>query len=469
MRFNLPLHSYRLRSRPASSARLLNCYAAANPPGAKTPYRLVRAPGIEAWTTVGNGPIWLLYRALGYLWAISGSELYRIDSNKTATLIGSIGSVSGPQDLDIASNASSVVIVNNPDAYYYDGTTFGQITDTDFTSRGAGDVEFVDNFLLFREPNSGRFFGADVGSATSFDALDFATAEALPDNLNGMKTDHRQVILAGDESMELWENAGSSGFPFRRVINGMVELGCLNGRTLTKCDNSVFWLASDYTVRRLDGVTPVRVSQDGIEQALSSATVSQARGWAYSQEGHIFYVLSVPEGAFVYDATTKEWHERGSYGYDYWLAGTHAQAFGLELVGHSLSNKIGAIKPTVYAEWGEIQRMEWTYQSIYGDGARVFHDRLEVVLEAGVGLTTGQGSEPEMMLLCSDNGGITFENVANRNFGAIGEYDTGVYWQQLGSAFQRVYRCAVSDPVPVVVTDTQIEASGAKPFVRQAA
>ena len=146
----LPLHSYQLRSRPASPSRLVNCLAEKLPPGAKAPYALTRTFGIAAWTTVGNGPIVAMHKALGYLWVVSGSELYRIDSNKTATLIGNVGLSSR---IDIANNITTIVVVNEPNAYYYDGTTFGQITDSDFTSRGAADVEFVDNWLLFREPN----------------------------------------------------------------------------------------------------------------------------------------------------------------------------------------------------------------------------------------------------------------------------------------------------------------------------
>jgi len=79
-----------------------------------------------------------------------------------------------------------------------------------------------------------------LGSLTSFDALDFATAEANPDDLNGMKVDHRQIILTGPKSVQIFENTGATGFPFEAAINGYIEQGCLNGRTLQKLDNSVF-------------------------------------------------------------------------------------------------------------------------------------------------------------------------------------------------------------------------------------
>src|SRR5690606_25382099 len=131
MRLPLPLHSYQLRSRTASPSRLVNCFVEQLPAGAKGPVYLGRIPGIKAWTTVGTGSIAGMHFALGKLWVVSGSKLYSVDQNKTVTEIGDIGS---PGNIDMDSNASSVVVVNPPNGYYYDGSTFAQITDTDFTS-----------------------------------------------------------------------------------------------------------------------------------------------------------------------------------------------------------------------------------------------------------------------------------------------------------------------------------------------
>lgn len=457
--FRLPTHSYRLRSTPASTARLVNCYPEGLPPDAKTPVLLSRTPGITDWTTVGNGPINGLMAALGYLYVVSGTKLYQVDSGKTATLLGDVGTIA---QIDMAANTDAVIVTNTPNAYYYDGTTFGQVTDADFLALGANSVEFLDNFILFTVPNSDTFGGFDLGSVTSYDALNFATAEGAPDNLVGMKVDHRQAILLGQETIEVWENVGGAGFPFSRAANGFIELGCFNGATAAKLDNSIFWVANDYTVRRLSGTTPVRVSTHAVEQWLTTITMSSARAYSYTQDGHLFYVLTAPQGTFVYDATTNEWHERQTYGQDYWIAGVHAQAFGLELVGDLTSNKIGYFSASDYDEWGSIQRMEWTYQPVYAEGRRAFHRRLEIICEVGVGLTTGQGSDPEVMLDYSDDGGITWLSMPNRKLGQIGQYRQKVVWDRLGSAQQRVYRAAVSDPVRVAITDTQLTVDGGR-------
>jgi hypothetical protein len=455
--FSLPLESY--EKPPASTAKLLNCHIEQLPPNAKTPVMITRSDGVLTWATIGTGPIRGMIAALDSLFVVSGTKLYEVDSAGTGTELGDVGAIAS---IDMERNTDSVVVVNTPDAYYWDGATFAQITDADFTSRGASQVEFADNYLLFLEPNSGRFFGADLGSATSFDALQFATAESVPDDLVGMKVDHQQAVLFGTESVELWQNTGVSGFPFERVINGFVEIGCFNGNSVAKLDNSVVWLANDYTVRRLDGVTPVRISTHGVEASIQNATISTASAFSYSKGGHLFYVLSFNEVTWVYDATTQKWHERQTYGSNRWNFAAHASVYGYELVGSSTNGQIGILDHSTYTELSATQRAHWVYQPIYAENRFAFHDRLEVVCKTGVGVTTGQGSDPQLMMDYSDDGGITWNSLPNKSIGPIGQYQKRVEWRGLGCAQQRVYRGAVSDPVAIQITDTIIDVRGGR-------
>ena len=71
-------------------------------------------------------------------------------------------------------------------------------------------------------------------------------------------------------------------------------------------------------------------------------------------------------------------------------------------------------------------------------------------------------AHPEIMLAISDDGGQTFRNLPNRKLGRIGRYDWRAFWVGLGSARQRVYRAAVSDPVKVVVSDTVLDVDGGR-------
>lgn len=455
---HLPVQSYLHRSAAASSSRLVNAMAEALPQDAKTPYVVSRAPGLATWGTVGSGPIQGTHAALGLLFVVSGGVLYSVTSAAVAT---SRGTVAGDTDeIDIDGNEDAIVVVSPPNAYYWDGSTFAQITDTDFTSRGAGDVEFCDDFMLFREPDTGRFFGADTGSVTSFDSLDFVTAEANPDTMVGMKVDHRQVFCAGEKTCQLFRNSGVAGFPFEPLDPGLVEIGCVNGRTIAKGDNTIWWVADDYTVRRLNGLTPERISTHAVEQWLKTVSIGTLRGGFYSLEGHLCYVLRADEGCFVFDITTGFWNERETYDEGTWLWNYPVAFAGKILVGSTVDGTIAELDPETYDELGDTLVAEWQYQPVYTEGARAFHDRLDLVIETGVGLTSGQGSAPEILLSFSDDGGVTWFNLPNRSLGAIGMRNTRVSWSALGSCASvhgRVYRVRVSDPVKVAVTDTILQ------------
>ena len=64
----------------------------------------------------------------------------------------------------------------------------------------------------------------------------------------------------------------------------------------------------------------------------------------------------------------------------------------------------------------------------------------------------GRGSDPQVMMSYSDDGGVTFSNEKWRSFGKIGEYFKRVIWRRLGVARERIYKFRITDPVPVKIT-----------------
>lgn len=451
----LPLHSYQHRSTKAGVQRLVNCYAEQQPPEGKAPHSLMRAPGITTAYSGATGAGRGLVRYKQRLYAVIGNALYRISAAHAGT---NLGSIAGTSICSFAQNPTDVVICDPAASYTYDETTLAQITDADFNN-GAQCAD-LDGYILFREPNSGRFFSSDLNDANSYDALMFATAEGVSDELVGIITDHRQAVLAGELSMELWYNAGTSGFPFARDSNGFVELGCLSGGSLAKVDNSIFWLASDFTVRRLDGLTPVRVSHHGVEQAIAGYTTSDAHAFSYTHEGHIFYVLQFPtdEATWKYDATTREWHECESYGLTRWRVCSAVQCYGRTYVQDYETGKVGYIDSDVYEEFGNTQRMEFTFQDVYNRGKKIKHKMLELICETGVG-TSGQGENPAVTLEYSDDAGKTWTSLPTRTLGETGEYRHRVRWHRLGASRYRVYRVSISDPGKFIVSDAQLDAA----------
>lgn len=454
-RLSLPIHSYEFAAKSAGAMRLLNCYAEKAPPEGKAPTSLVRSPGVVSASAPLAGTGRGLYRFKNALYAVAGTTLYRIDSDHAIT---SIGTVTGVELCTFADNPTQLAICDPTATFVYDGA-LTKITSTDF-NRGFMCAP-IDNYVVFLSPD-GKLFCSNLADARTYDPLNYATPEGSPDDAVGLIADHRQIVIGSTNSLELFENLGGSGFPFQRASNGFIELGCAAGYSLAKVDNSVFWLASDLTVRRLVGLTPARVSQHGVEEAISTyAKVDDARAFGVSIKGHLWYVLTFPTASatWLYDASTGEWHERASYGLSRWRACASAVCYNKTYVQDYETGKVGYLDGSSAAEWGEVQRMQWTYGSVYDEGNLKFHSDLTVKVQPGVGLVSGQGADPQISLEVSDDGGMTFDHVETQSLGAMGQYKETINWQQLGMAEDRVYRNTISDPVMVRVSDAQLTVS----------
>ena len=354
MLLNLPVSSYDVP--PDSTARLVNCHPELQPAGATSPVKLLRSPGTSSWTTVGSGPIGGMYRAkidfgsgpIDRLYVVSDRQLYSVDSSKTATLLGVVGT---PTRLSFAHNDGNLVVVNEPNAYYWDGTTFAEIDDPNFTSRGAGDVVFLENYLLFREPNSNVVFGADLGEVNDFLGLDFVQVNTSPDDLVGLFTDHRNLVAFCDNTTEMFSNSPiGSGFAFERNVNATMQVGLADASLVGRVFDVVFWVADDLTVRRLDGNVPTKVSTPYIEQKLREVTISSGETWGYITPGHYFIGFTFLEGTYVFDMATNEWFERESYRKSFYRPRFMQRFANKTLAGDRDSNAIVELSTSVYSD-----------------------------------------------------------------------------------------------------------------------
>jgi hypothetical protein len=88
---------------------------------------------------------------------------------------------------------------------------------------------------------------------------------------------------------------------------------------------------------------------------------------------------------------------------------------------------------------------------------------LQLDCETGVGLISGQGSTPQVMLRFSDDGGHTWSNERWVSMGAIGTYASRAIWRRLGMTTElrdRVYEVSGTDPVKLVIIGAELAVSG---------
>ncbi len=434
--------------------RLVNCYAEQGQ--GKGDIILRGTSGISSLTTLPKYPQRGAIKFQKKPHVVAGETLYRVENNGTYVALGVIP---GNDYTPMAQNGAQIAIVTNTDGYIYDGTTVNKITDPDF--RPAIDCTFNGNYIVFVEKNSGRFFGSELGDANDYDALDFATAESDPDDLVGITSDHADLFLAGADSCEIWGNVGGSGFPFSRRFNGVIEQGCGAGQSLVNADQTVFWIDDLRMARRLDGVTPIRISQHGVEAAWEGySTIEDAEGYTYAQDGHIFVVWNFPTAGktWAYDVVTRQWAERESYHLNMSRSRWCMNVYNKILCGDRDTGNIGILSPETYQEYGDPLVMTWQYPTVYAKNDLAFHHELDIVAETGVG--NNNDLDPKIMLEVSDDGGRTFDHLPATALGAMGEYKTRTTWAGLGSSADRVYRGSIAAPVERAVFQTHLRATG---------
>lgn len=448
MEIRFGVQSAEHRSRNASAQRMVNCYLEQAPPASKSAVDIVPSYGIDDFATVGTGPMRGGTVVNGVPYVVSGLSLYRVSSNGTAT---SLGTIPGVQDVTMMGDGLNVVVVTNPHAYVYDGSSVAQITDADFP--GAAWVGYLDGYAVIIEPGSGRVWVAGPLTPASWNALDFATAEAAPDDILWGLIDHRELFLFGRETTEVWYNSGDADFPLARVNSGFIEHGIMSAGAAGKSDNGVFFLGSDCVAYRLNGYTPVRISHHQFETAVEGYANKTCTVIPWTEGGHKFVAYKFAEGCWIYDIATQLWHERNSYLQDTWRGKFALQAYNRFLVADADSNKLGSLTPDLFTEFGDVLRTECTSAAVFQEGRLIHHDMLELHFETGVGVQNGQGSDPQVMLQFSDDGGRKWSSEKWRSLGRIGETKRRVRFARMGAARDRVYRYAISDPVRRTLTN----------------
>jgi len=176
----------------------------------------------------------------------------------------------------------------------------------------ATDCIFFDGYFVVTVLNSGKIQISGLYNGTSWDPLDFATAESSPDNLVGIGSTRQNIWLFGEHSIEIYYNSGNADFPFERVPGAIIDIGCESLTSVAQIEGILYWLTDKKTVVRANGYGFLPVSTPAINyQIAQHTTTNDAIGYTYTLEGRTFYVINFPseDKTWVYNVKTGQWHE----------------------------------------------------------------------------------------------------------------------------------------------------------------
>lgn len=440
---------YQPRSGTQSIARLVNMYAEASEPGGKTPVTVYGDPGLVSFATVGDGPIRGLWRAFGYFWAVSGQELYALnESTGSSTLIGS---VAGVQPVRMTNNATHVGIAT--DTYFYAADTSGISAVTGIA--GLIGLCFQDGYGIAVERLTQNLWITGLDDLTTISGLDFTTVDAKTDSAIAVVSDQREIWVGKENTIEIYANTGAAAFPFQRV--GFLEYGVVAPGAMIGAGGAVLWLGRDSDgatqVYKSQGYQAVQISTPAIERMIAAQPSPEtAEAFVYSQGGHTHYQLSFSGLTLIYDMTTSSWRERASYGLDRWRVQCHCVVGTTHYVGDYSTGSIYTLEPDTYAENSVAIQRTMIAPPLSNDPGHIIVHELYLDMETGVGLASGQGSAPIMLMSWSDDDGRTWSNDREMSMGALGNYRTRAKATRLGRSLNRSFRFRVSDPVKVAIT-----------------
>lgn len=456
-------------------------------PGATTRLALYPTPGVETITTSTSVQGRAHFAQGGREVAVIGANVVEIDSVGAQTSRGTVAIDQYPATICTNGEGGDQLFVtsgNNGYILNLSTNVFTQVR-TGATRQGAA----IDGYFLALDADTATVYLSDLLDGTTWDPTQFAQRSIQSDPWIALKVLDRFVWLLGSETSEVWYNAGTFPFPFAPHPSGLVDYGTAAAFSPEVVGGTLIWLGATADgvgpVLRAAGFSPDIISTFPLSVAFSAYdTLVDAIGDTYQELGHTFYLLTFPtaNATWAYDATTSmelppalRWAERGTWisesnRYDAWRPLFHAFAFNEHRM---LDRETGALY-RMRADLGfdadsrPIRRLRRA-PAIFAENQRLFVASFELFLEPGLGLASGQGSDPQVAFRHSQNGGKTWSSERLRSAGAIGAYGTRTQWTRCGSGRRWTPEIVVTDPVPFRILGASVDGSGFRQETRREA
>lgn len=443
-----------------SRGRIINLIAEADREGTYQTIR--RVEGLTLFATNMEAPIRSdLFVNGGYIYVVSGSKFYRIDTTGTVT---EIGTVNGAGQAKLAANAipgdSQIVILNGSgDGYIYSvALGFIAITDPDFFPSSS--VTVLNERFWFVRDDTNEFFGSDISDGTSYNPLTFATAEESPDKTKSIIAKKSALFVIGERSIEYWQSIDDVTLPVRRVNGGSKEWGILAPDSLANINEYFAFLADDRTVRLMKGNELVdisdldftlRVKGNGTLTFPGFSKVDDAIGFFVDGPIHSTYYLTFPSEGFTwgYDLNTGLTHTRESENLGYWRVNSAIQYNAKIICGDIVEGKLWILDPSNRTENNEILRTT-LITSFISFERNMTIPLIELDME--VAQTIDPSLDPKMQVYYTKDGGNTWIKKTSVELGKIGTNQTRVPLRKFGRVVRNKdfgLKLVVTDPIGV--------------------
>lgn len=443
--------TYTNRSLPVSAQVTSNFYIEVNEAGGEI-VSFLPFPGLKLLTATGIGK----GRGLGVykneVYAVAGSELYKIKSNNNASLLGTI---SGSNRCKLVDDGINLVITNgtgNP--YTWDGATLIQGSDPDLFSSNTS--AFINRRIVY-DGESGDVIFADLDSPLTVNSLNILIEETASDDTIAVEVHRKQIFVFGTETVAPYYPIETGNPPYTVITNAVQDIGLEAIHSVGKNKDFVYFLGNDLQIYRIAGLDIQPVGNPAICQAIRNyGTAKDAFGDCFTFDGLRFYFLSFPTGneSWLLNEQSGLWTNlaSGTVGGQHYMSG-YVKAYDKHIVGDRRNGNIYELDFETFTDNSKIIYRRRDTVSINGrtfgkPGVRVFMSKLELVIEPGASLVT---VDADIMMQYSDDNGRTWSSERWSSIGDQGDYTYKLQWYSLGWFYNRMFRFTMSDPIKWVL------------------
>jgi hypothetical protein len=466
----IPLFGTGLQSLTSAinAQRRLNCFYEVRDDGDKSSIVIRGTPGLSIFTTVPNASIRGFWAYNNRLYVVSGQFLYSVTTLGNTTLLGTLSTTQGY--VSISNNSTQLMIVDGVKGYIltFASSAFAVISDANFPTAPQF-VAFLQNRFVVSLFGTQNFYVSSSSDGTNWTTpiTIIYSKQDQPDLLIALDVLHDTLVLWGDTSTEFWQNVGTYPGPYQRIPGATQDWGLAAPYSRALFKNSIAFLAKNrqgqVQVMLLNGFVPDRISTSDVENIINTinktSIISDAVALSYIIDGHIMYQLTFPTGgrSLLYDGLTNMWSEVQT---GVALFARHIANLGVvfnnnNYVSDTSTGNIYLLDPTTYTDNGVYIKRQVRTRHIGGKGDYLGLASVRFAMDVGVGLQSGQGSNPQIMLQVSRDGGKTFESERWTTIGAVGQYTTQVQYNRLGQEKGNgfVFQITMTDPVPFILSE----------------
>jgi hypothetical protein len=372
------------------------------------------------------------------LYRVMGSKLVSIGANGQSTIIGDVGGSTAQVSMDYS--FENLIVASNNNLFYYDGTTFQQVTDPDVGT--VLDAIWVDGYTMTTD---GEFIVVtDLNAPTSVDPFKYGSSEIDPDPIKALLKLRNEPYALNRYTIEVFDNVGGDYFPFQRVNGAQIPKGAVGTHACCVYMEMIAFVGGGRNEQPsvymgMNGQVQRIATQaiDAILENFTEAQLSQIKVEARNDRSNHFLYIHLPDRTLIYDYEATQaagepvWAvlSSGINTLSRYKAINFVYAYNAWQCGDPTSSKVGYLTHEVSSHWGQVVTWEFGTKIIYNESRGGIFNQLELVALTG---RIEQGKTPVISTSYSKDG-YTWSQDRNISVGTIGDRLKRLVWFRQGS------------------------------------